>query len=177
MKKTIVILLLGALVLMSGCAPLIINIADLTNDNGNEPPHLRYAKAIPDPIYETCDPIDQTYIDEILTLTNMEREARDLPKLSLSPTLCKIAELRAADMADNGYFDHISPTGESTSSLLKEYQIFHFNSAENIGRGDVSSERMVEAWMESEDHRKAILSKPYHQLGVGIVGPEGTEGP
>jgi len=154
---------------MSGCAPFVVSISDFTNTIDDEPPHLRYAKAIPDPAYKTCNPIDKTYIDEVLELTNNERSACGLPKLSLSTTLSKIAELRAADMADKNYFDHTSPSGESAFKLLQEYQVFHFSSAENIGRGDVSSERMVEAWMDSPEHRKTMLSGFYHQLGVGIV--------
>ena len=173
MRKTIVILLIGIIVLMSGCAPFVMSIADLNNDNESKPPHLRYAKSIPEPVYETCDPIGQTYINEILVLTNEQRAEHNLPELSLNSALCKIAELRAADMADNGYFDHVSPIGETALSLLQEYQIFHFSSAENIGRGDVSCERMVEGWMGSESHRKTILSKSYHQLGIGIVEASG----
>jgi uncharacterized protein YkwD len=131
--------------------------------------HIWFAKPVAEPTYETCSPIDQSHIQEILELTNKERAAFGLPELTLSPTISKITQIRAVDMADIGYFDHVSTSGETAYSLLQDHKVFYFNSAENIGRGNVSCERMVQGWMDSPGHRKAILSGSYHQLGVGIV--------
>lgn len=169
MKKTALILMLGMLIVLTGCASLVLGTAGTLGGTDEEPIHLRISKTIPEPAFETCSPVDEAYINEIFELTNSEREADDLLKLELSPTLCSIAMLRAVDMAENNYFDHVSPTGESAFSLLKEYKILLFNSAENIGQGDVSCDKMVEAWMNSPEHREIIMSDTYHQLGVGIA--------
>ena len=165
LKKTIIILLLFTLMLASGCAPLVLGSSVLSNTTDDEPMHMRFAKPIAELTYETCSPIDQSHIEEILELTNTERAAHGLPGLSLSPTISKIAQIRAVDMADNNYFDHVSANGETAYSLLQDHKVFYFNSAENIGRGNVSRESMVQAWMKSAGHRKAILSGLYHQLG------------
>ncbi|MBT3320149.1 MAG: hypothetical protein HN948_09545 [Clostridia bacterium] len=169
MKKTITILLLLSLLLASGCAPFVLSTSDINNTTNEEPVHIRFAKPVEEPTYETCSPIDQSHIQEILELTNKERAAHGLPELTLSPTISKIAQIRAVDMADNSYFDHVSASGETVYSLLQDHKVFYFSSAENIGKGNVSCERMVAGWMDSEGHRKAILSRLYHQIGIGIV--------
>lgn len=169
MKKTFFILLIGMLIILAGCASLVKDTTDALGITDDEPIHIRLSEPIPEPEYETCSPVDDTLIEEIFKLTNIEREQGDLPKLELSPTLCSIALLRAVDMAENNYFDHVSPTGESAFSLLKQYKVLLFNSAENIGQGNVSSEKMMEAWMNSEEHREIIMSDTYHQLGIGIA--------
>lgn len=169
MKKTALMLLLVMLIVLTGCTSFVLDTAEALGVTDEEPIHMRISEPIPEPEFETCAPVDEAYIDEIFELTNSEREAGDLPKLELSPTLCSIAMLRAVDMAENNYFDHVSPTGESAFNLLKEYKVLLFNSAENIGQGDVACEKMVEAWMNSPEHCEIIMSETYHQLGVGIA--------
>ena len=169
MKKPFIILLLGILIIISGCSPFVLSTTDTISIVGDEPVHLRPAKPVPAPVYENCEPGSETDVEEILTLTNEERIQNDLSELSLSTTLNAIAQLRAADMAENDYFAHVSPTDETAFSLLQGYGILYFNASENIGKGEVSNERMVQTWMDSAEHRKSILSEAYHQLGVGIV--------
>lgn len=169
MKKTFFILLLGMFILTAGCTSYAQDTTEALGISDEEPIHIRLSDPIPEPEFETCTPVDETFVDEIFALTNIEREQDDLPELKLSPTLCSIALLRAVDMAENNYFDHVSPTGESAFGLLKQYKVLLFNSAENIGQGDVSSEKMVEAWMNSKEHREIIMSETYHQLGIGIA--------
>jgi len=173
LKRTLIILLLGIILLMSGCGPFVLNTAETVGIIDDEPIHLRIAKDIPAPEYLTCTPVDQTNINIIFEQTNTARTENDLPELSLSPTLCKLADLRAADMAEEDYFDHVSPAGESVFTLLQEYQILYFNSGENIGKGcNVTDEAMVEAWMDSPGHKANILSDVYHQIGIGIAVAE-----
>lgn len=155
--------------IITGCTPFVLSTSGTVSIVGDEPVHLRPVKPVPAPVYENCKPSDETNIEEILSLTNEERKSNDLSELSLSTTLCEIAQLRAADMAENNYFAHVSPTDETAFSLLQTYGILYFNSSENIGKGSVSNERMVQTWMDSTDHRKNILSETYHQLGVGIA--------
>lgn len=175
MKKTIIILLIGILLITTGCTPFVLSVTDTVSIVGDEPVHVRPAKTVPEPDYENCKPGKETCIEEIFALTNEEREKEDLDELSLSPTLCDIAQLRAVDMANNDYYAHVSPDGETAFTLLQEYGILYFNSAENIGKGTVTNERMVEKWMDSPKHRESMLSKTYHQLGVGIaIAEDGT---
>ena len=154
----------------------MLSITDTVSLTGDEPFHVRPAKTVPEPEYESCKPGKETCIQKIFTLTNEERKAEDLAELSLSPTLCAIAQLRAADMAQNDYYAHESPNGETAFTLLQEYNILYFNSAENIGKGTVTNERMVKKWMGSTRHKENILSRTYHQLGVGIaIAEDGTK--
>lgn len=169
MKKIFYVLLICILILMAGCTSFVKDTTDALGVTDEEPIHIRLSDPIPEPEYETCSPVDDELTNEIFTLVNNERVECDLPKLELSPTLCSIALLRAVDMAENNYFDHVSPTGESAFSLLKQYKVLLFNSAENIGQGDVSSEKMVEAWMNSQEHHDIIMCETYHQTGVGIA--------
>src|SRR4030065_341405 len=46
---------------------------------------------------------------------NAQRAAAGLPSLQLDPDLVMVARERANDMAQRGYFSHVSPTGETFS--------------------------------------------------------------
>ena len=175
MKKAILLLLLALLIIAAGCAPVVLNLADVAGLLETEPPPLLPAQPIPDPVYETACAVPDTFADDISSLTNQERADAGLPELSVSDDLCRIAQLRALDMAENNYFEHTSPSGETAFTMLQEYGIFYLFASENIACGDVSAERIMELWMDSPSHRESILSDHYRQIGVGIVEADNGE--
>lgn len=80
-----------------------------------------------------------------------------------------MAHEKSRDMSANGYFSHISPTYGSPFDMMKKYGITYRYAGENIAMGQRTPEEVVKAWMNSEGHRKNILSPNYNYIGVGYV--------
>ncbi|USK53345.1 CAP domain-containing protein [Cytobacillus solani] len=109
------------------------------------------------------------YEQKVLDLTNQERAKNGVPALKLDVELSKVARAKSADMKAKGYFDHNSPTYGSPFDMMKQFGITYKSAGENIAMGQRTPEEVVNAWMNSEGHRKNILNANYTHLGVGYV--------
>lgn len=109
------------------------------------------------------------YEQKVVDLTNQERAKNGLPALKVDLTLSKMAHEKSRDMSANGYFSHTSPTYGSPFDMMKKYGITYRYAGENIAMGQRTPEEVVKAWMNSEGHRKNILSPNYNFIGVGYV--------
>lgn len=106
---------------------------------------------------------------QVVDLTNKEREKAGLKALKADTELSKVARAKSKDMADNGYFDHNSPTYGSPFDMMKSFGISYKTAGENIAQGQKTPEEVVEAWMNSQGHRENILNPEYTNIGVGYV--------
>ena len=104
---------------------------------------------------------------EMLAQVNQQRRQAGLSELKLSQGLTKVADIKAKDMRDNGYFSHTSPTYGSPFDMMKEFGINYTIAGENIAKGQKSVETVMADWMNSEGHRANILNKNFTHLGVG----------
>ena len=104
---------------------------------------------------------------EVLRLVNIEREREELEPLVLDETLCNISTVRANEIRQ--VFSHSRPDGSSWVTLLDEYNAPYFSAGENIAAGYVSPQDVVEAWMNSEGHRKNIMSPKYGKMGLSYA--------
>jgi uncharacterized YkwD family protein len=109
------------------------------------------------------------YEQEVVDLTNQERAKNGLAALKVDTTLSKLAREKSRDMSVNGYFSHTSPTYGSPFDMMKQYGITYRAAGENIAMGQRTPEEVVQAWMNSEGHRKNILSSNFTHIGVGYV--------
>lgn len=109
------------------------------------------------------------YEQKVVDLTNQERAKNGLPALKVDVTLSKMAREKSRDMSANGYFSHTSPTYGSPFDMMKKYGISYRYAGENIAMGQRTPEEVVKAWMNSEGHRKNILSPNFNYIGVGYV--------
>lgn len=109
------------------------------------------------------------YEQKVVDLTNQERAKNGLPALKVDLTLSKMAHEKSRDMSLNGYFSHTSPTYGSPFDMMKTYGITYSYAGENIAMGQKTPEEVVNAWMNSDGHRKNILSPNYNYIGVGYV--------
>lgn len=109
------------------------------------------------------------YEQKVVDLTNQERAKNGLPALKVDLTLSKMAREKSRDMSANGYFSHTSPTYGSPFDMMKKYGISYRYAGENIAMGQRTPEEVVKAWMNSEGHRKNILSPNFNYIGVGYV--------
>ena len=134
---------------------------------------------------------------EIHRLVNEERVAHQVSVLSYDSALEMIAQAHSNDMVANVYFEHINSRGEDAISrgnragypCKKDQGIegnIHTESAgigENLARtplGNVEgcgsvydagaiARCTVEGWMQSEEHRKNILTAIYDSEGIGVM--------
>ncbi|MBA4537971.1 sporulation protein [Bacillus aquiflavi] len=106
---------------------------------------------------------------KVVELTNKERAKSGLPALKLDTELSKVAREKSKDMQRNKYFDHNSPTYGSPFDMMKKFGISYRAAGENIAMGQRSPEEVVNAWMNSDGHRKNILNASFTHIGVGHV--------
>ncbi|SFB20163.1 MULTISPECIES: CAP domain-containing protein [unclassified Bacillus (in: firmicutes)] len=109
------------------------------------------------------------YEQKVADLTNQERAKAGLKALQVDTNLSKMAHEKSRDMSVNNYFSHTSPTYGSPFDMMKQYGITYSYAGENIAMGQRTPEEVVKAWMNSEGHRKNILSPNFTHIGVGYV--------
>lgn len=103
----------------------------------------------------------------VLDLTNAERAKAGLKPLQIDAALQKSARQKSTDMATKNYFSHTSPTYGSPFDQMKANGITYRSAAENIAMGQRTAQEVVNAWMNSEGHRKNILTPGFTHIGIG----------
>ena len=105
-----------------------------------------------------------TQEDEVFARVNSERSANGLQPLSRDSTIEAAAEQWAQHLSDSGTFEHSSNDWRSARIPAG------WNSqGENIARGYTSSDAVMTGWMNSDGHRRNILSSSYTRIGIGYV--------
>lgn len=93
--------------------------------------------------------------------------------LQMDSNLVMVARERSNDMAQNGYFAHVSPTGDTAFSLMDRYGIPYAWAGENLARNNYPDDESVAVslrdWMASQGHRDNILGPHYQTVGVGAA--------
>lgn len=104
----------------------------------------------------------------LISLTNSNRQTENLPELKVNPLLERAAQLKADDMAKNGYFSHISPEGISPWHWFDEVKYNYIYAGENLAINFIDSQDVEDAWMKSSLHRANILNNKFTEIGIGI---------
>lgn len=107
--------------------------------------------------------------ERLIELTNQERLKRGLPPLSLNQSLNQAAQLKAGDMFAFNYWAHNSPSGRDPWSFFKEAGYVYLYAGENLARDFMTSEAVVNAWMNSPTHQDNILNQNYQDIGLAVV--------
>ncbi|MDU4936514.1 MAG: CAP domain-containing protein [Peptostreptococcaceae bacterium] len=109
------------------------------------------------------------YQQEVVNLVNKERAKYGLSALKSNSSLANVATIKSQDMVNKNYFSHTSPTYGSPFDMMKQFGISYKTAGENIAMGQKTPSEVVTAWMNSEGHRKNILSSSFTQIGVGVA--------
>jgi len=109
---------------------------------------------------------------ELTELTNSSRKQANLEELKENPLLTIAAQLKANDMAKNGYFAHTSPDHKTPWFWLKLAGYNYLYAGENLAVKFTKSESVSNAWMNSQTHRNNILGKQFTEIGIATA--EGT---
>lgn len=121
----------------------------------------------PNPDTSTVKPTT-TEAQTILNLINNARKANGLAPLAIDATLNNVAQIKSNDMVANNYFSHTSPRYGSPFAMMQGFGVTYKTAGENIA-GNPSLQGAFDAWMNSEGHRKNILSSAYNYIGIGIT--------
>lgn len=120
---------------------------------------------------ENVDIPDESYV---LMLINDARLQNGLPPLEIDDLLDSVAKNKAKDMVKNNYFSHNSPTYGTPFEMMQNAGVTYINAGENIA-GNASIDDAIDSFLNSQDHRKNILSNAYNYIGIGIE-PSSTYG-
>lgn len=120
------------------------------------------------------DPTTLSMEEQVVALVNKERKAAGLTPLTMNWQLARVARYKSDDMKANNYFSHTSPTYGTPFDMLKKFNIKYSTAGENIAKGQKTAQAVMSAWMNSEGHRKNIMSPSFTEIGVGYVSGNGT---
>ena len=101
--------------------------------------------------------------------TNEERVVEHLNGLTVNDKLVLAAQLKADDMAAQGYFSHNSPDGKTPWYWFKQAGYDYAAAGENLAVNFSDSKDVTDAWMRSESHRANIMSGNYTEIGIATA--------
>jgi uncharacterized protein YkwD len=132
------------------------------------------ARALPAPPRPAAPPVSAVggAAGVEFSLVNQDRAANGVAALRFSGALARVAQYRAQDMLNRGYFSHYDPaTGQlAFSALMRLWGIPYTTAGENIAWSTNPSMVAINTmFMNSPDHRANILKAAYHQIGVGVA--------
>ena len=112
------------------------------------------------------------YEDEVIRLVNAERAKYGLSGLQKDNGAVSVAHVRAKEIVQS--FSHTRPDGSSCFTAAKELGVSYSAAGENIAYGYADPQQVVNGWMNSEGHRKNILSSSFSKIGVGCYSSGNT---
>jgi len=130
--------------------------------------NLLAGPALSSPAFVSIDVADDDAEAYLFGKINEERQKAGRAPLTRSAALDELARLKAWDMAQSGYFDHVSQRYGTIFDMLRERGIAYKWAGENIARAPHAG-AAHEALMESPGHRANILSAGYAEAGIGVV--------
>ncbi len=110
--------------------------------------------------------------NQIIDLTNKEREKSNLPLLKENSLLDAAAAKKAQNMFDENYWAHYSPSGKDPWGFISREGYKYSYAGENLARNFYDSNEVVSAWMASPTHKDNIVNPNYKEIGIAVV--EGT---
>ena len=124
------------------------------------------------PQVDSSSEFNQAYENEVISLCNAERAKYGLAALTKRDDATSAARIRAKEIVQS--FSHTRPDGTSCFSVCKQLGITYPSAGENIAYGYRTPAQVVSRWMNSEGHRKNILSASFTSIGVGCYQQGGT---
>lgn len=111
------------------------------------------------------------YAYEVFEIVNKERAKKGVKKLTWSDEIAELTDIRAEELDEK--YSHERPNGERCFSIFDEYDLTYSTAGENIAMGQRSPEQVMDAWMNSDGHRKNILNKDFTSMAVGCYSSNG----
>lgn len=113
----------------------------------------------------------------LVDLTNESRLAYNQEPLARNSVLDQAANLKAEDMATNGYFSHNSPTGITPWHWFKQAGYAFLYAGENLAINFTDATEVRNAWLASPTHRANLLDVKFREIGMATVSGVYKDGP
>jgi hypothetical protein len=107
------------------------------------------------------------YAKVLVTLANESRLTGGALKENILLTLA--AQSKANDMAKNGYFSHVTPTGKTPWQWITEAGYNYAYAGENLAVNFTESEDVNKAWLNSPSHRANIVNGKFTEIGIATA--------
>lgn len=125
--------------------------------------------ALPSTLFSDDPPLKLSAEEQdLVNLTNAARKKEGLRELQPHPKLFQSARLHAANMAKQEKLDH-ELDGKTMIDRLQAVEYGVESAAENIAHKQTTPRKVMESWMDSEGHKKNILTEDYIHIGVAVA--------
>ncbi|WP_254531565.1 CAP domain-containing protein [Natrinema gelatinilyticum] len=131
---------------------------------------------------DTSDSSDSTYSAQVEAAihdeVNAVRAREGLDRIAFDEQVAQVARGHSRDMAENDFFSHVTPDGETVRDRFEDAGLVCKSMAENIlyrpATADpvTAAKACVESWMGSSGHRRNILDERWDSEGLGVVVDE-----
>ena len=111
--------------------------------------------------------------EEVVRLTNKEREKAGLNPLKMDDSLMKAADVRVKEMGES--FSHTRPDGTKFTTAVEEAGFSGSYLGENGSAGKSTADYIVSSWMKSEGHQANIMNPNFNYIGVAYNYNVGSE--
>ncbi|MBI2458996.1 MAG: hypothetical protein HYV53_00395 [Parcubacteria group bacterium] len=106
--------------------------------------------------------------EEIIALTNQEREIAGLNTLSANQLLAQAAIAKGKAILESQTFKH-NLNNKKFSSWIRDTGYNYSYAGENLAIDFATSQTVVQAWKNSPTHKKNLLSPYYQEIGVSAI--------
>ena len=106
--------------------------------------------------------------EEIIALTNREREAAGLNVLTANQLLTRAAALKGEAILESQTFKH-NINDKKFSSWVRDVGYNYSYVGENLAIDFATSQGVIDAWNNSPSHKKNLLSPYYREIGLAAV--------
>jgi len=106
--------------------------------------------------------------EEIIALTNQEREAAGLNTLTANQLLTQAAIAKGKTILESQTFKH-NIDNRKFSAWIRDTGYNYSYVGENLAIDFVTSQGVVDAWKDSPMHKKNLLSPYYQEIGISAI--------
>jgi len=106
-------------------------------------------------------------IERLYALTNEVRTSQGLPPLRYNDKLARAAENKAQHMFTHDYWAHFG-AGKSPWDFILDSGYSYEVAGENLAKGFMYSESVVEGWKNSPTHYANLIRPEYDEVGFGV---------
>lgn len=114
----------------------------------------------------------QNDINVVYAHVNEYRAQVGAAPVQLDYELCLMAEIRSIEMAENSYFEHQRPNGDSCFTVFKEFGYAYYYVGENIARNYATADSVSAGWYNSSGHYANMTDTDFTNIGIGVAANE-----
>jgi len=109
--------------------------------------------------------------EQVRQQINKIRQQQGLVALDKNEKLAQVARNYSRRMAEEKFFAHVSPQGDTLSDRVEAEKIFYFLVGENLFTSTNIPQPVpaaIDGWMKSPGHRENILRSEFRETGIGV---------